>query len=323
MTKRMGSKEKTWLEFKYPPTGEPIQFPLGVVHGVEDGPTLVVLGGMHGSEYCGIDAAIRLFREVEPEQLKGTLKVVTLYNLPAFKNNLGFLVPQDGINPGRTFPGDPEGSYSLVMAHLMAENVLRTADYYVELHGGDIPEALTPFVNHPVTGKEPVDSKSRELAMAYNIEIVVGGKLTNLPEPIRTAGFRAMTLEGIPSILAESGQQGIYNPEDAMRHLVGLRNIMILLGMREGVITNTVKRRFSEEHLALRSECQALWYPCVHLGEMVKEGQVLGQYRDVFGDPLGEVKAPFGGHITVIRSGLNIGPGNVVIEIDRIVGQEE
>ena len=74
MSKSLGKKERGWLEFKFPPTGEAIRFPVGTVHGVEDGPTLVVLGGMHGSEFCGIEAAIRLLREVEPEQLKGTLK---------------------------------------------------------------------------------------------------------------------------------------------------------------------------------------------------------------------------------------------------------
>lgn len=322
MAKLTGKKEKGWLEFKYTPTGEPIRFPVGTVHGVEDGPTLVVLGGMHGSEYCGIEAAIRLLREVEPEHLKGTLKVVTIYNLPAFQNNLGFVVPQDGINPGRTFPGDPNGSYSQVMAHSITENILRTADYYVELHGGDIPEALVPFVIHPVTGNEPIDTKSREMALVYNIPLVVSGKLGALPQPVQTAGFRAMMLEGIPSILAESGQQGILNLEDAERHLVGLRNIMIHLGMRQGEVVNTVKRLFSEEHSAMRSEFEAMWYPYVHLGEMVSTGQIIGQYRNFFGEPIADVKAPLDGHITVIRTSPNVATGNVIIEMDRIIGKE-
>ena len=318
MSKSLGKKERGWLEFKFPPTGEAIRFPVGTVHGVEDGPTLVVLGGMHGSEFCGIEAAIRLLREVEPEQLKGTLKVVNIYNLPAFRNNLGFVVPQDGINPGRTFPGDPEGSYSAVMADCITQNVLRSADYYVELHGGDIPEALVPFVIHPITGSDEVDAKSRELAMVYNIPLVVSAKLGEMPKPLHTSGFIAMALEGIPSILAESGQQGILNLEDAERHLVGLRNILIHLGMRQGQIVDSVERRFSEEHKAIRSEIDALWYPAVSLGSMAKAGDVLGQYRDYFGDPLGEVKAIFDGHVTVIRTSPNVAPGNVVIELDRI-----
>jgi len=323
MTKNLGKKEKGWLEFKYPPTGEAIRFPVGTVHGVEDGPTLVVLGGMHGSEYCGIEAAIRLYREVQPENLKGTLKVVMIYNLPAFQNNLGFLVPQDGINPGRTFPGDPNGTYSLVMAYCITENVLRTADYYVELHGGDIPEALVPFVMHPITGNEEVDARSREMAMVYDIPIVVGAKLGEMPQPLRTSGFVAMALEGIPAILAESGQQGILNLDDAERHLTGLRNIMKHLGMLPGPVVKEHKRRISAEHRAIRSEMDAMWYPSVKLGDMVQEGQVIGEYRNVFGEKLADVKAIFGGHITVIRTSPNVAVGNVVIEQDRIIREED
>lgn len=323
MTKTPGKKEQGWLEFTYKPTGEAIRFPVGTVYGVEEGPTLVVLGGMHGSEFCGIEAAIRLFREVEPEKLKGTLKVVMIYNLPAFENNLGFLVPQDGINPGRVFPGDPEGSFSEVMAYHITENVLRTADYYVELHGGDIPEALVPFVNAPITGNEAVDEKSRELAMVYNIPMVVGGDLTQLPRPLHTSGFRAMSLEGIPSILAESGKQGILTMEDTERHLVGLRNIMIHLGMRKGTIVNTVKRMFSAEHAAIRSEVDAMWYPAVKLGDWVKESQVIGEYRNVFGEHISDVKALFDGHVTVIRTSPHVDAGNVVIELDRMTGHED
>ncbi len=322
MTKALGKKEQGWLEFKYQPTDEVIRFPVGTVYGVEEGPTLVVVGGMHGSEFCGIEAAIRLFREVEPEKLKGTLKVVMIYNLPAFESNLGFLVPQDGVNPGRVFPGDPNGSFSEVMAYHLSENVLRTADYYVELHGGDIPEALVPFVNAPITGVEEVDKKSREMAMVFNIALVVGGDLTKLPRPLHTSGFRAMTLEGIPAILAESGQQGILTMEDTERHLVGLRNIMIHLGMREGTIVNTVKRMFSAEHAAIRAEFDAMWYPAVKLGDWATTGQVIGEYRTVFGEHLADVKAPFDGHITVIRTSPHVDTGNVVIEIDRVVERE-
>ena len=46
MAPKAGMKEKGWLEFKYWASGEPIRFPVGTIHGVEEGPTLVVLGGV-------------------------------------------------------------------------------------------------------------------------------------------------------------------------------------------------------------------------------------------------------------------------------------
>lgn len=322
ITTHKGSKERGWLEFKYPPTGEPIRFPVGTVHGVGDGPTLVVLGGMHGSEYCGIEAAIQLFNWVDPAKLCGILMVGMIYNLPAFQNNLGFVVPQDGINPGRTFPGKPDGSYSQVMAYHFSQEFLSKADFFVELHGGDIPEALVPYIYVPIIGNEVVDEKSKAMAEAYNISLICHGKFPPT-SPTMSSAFVAAARRGVPAILTESGQQGILSLEDAERHLAGLRNVLVHLGMMDGLVVNTVKRTISEEHQAIRSEHVGMWYSYVKLGDWVKEGQVIGQVRDYFGEPVFDVKAVFDGHVTVVRTSPNIGIGNVLIELDRVVRKEE
>jgi predicted deacylase len=321
-TTKKGSKESGWLEFKYPPTGELIRFPVGTVYGVEDGPTLVVLGGMHGSEYCGIEAAIQLFNWVDPAKLRGTLMVGMIYNLPAFQNNQGFVVPQDGINPGRTFPGKLDGSFSQVMAYYFNQEFLSKADYYVELHGGDIPEALVPWIYAPITGNDAVDEKIKAMAQAYNIALVCHGKVPQ-PPPSTGSGFIMTALRGVPAILTESGQQGILNLEDAERHLTGLRNVLIHLNMMDGEMVSTVKHMISEQHQAIRSEHVGMWYPYVNLGDWVKQDQVVGQIRDYFGDPVFDVKAVFDGHVTVIRTSPNIGIGNVLIELDRVTSKTE
>lgn len=205
-TAKKGTKERGWLEYEYPQTNEAIKFPVGVMQGLEDGPTLVVLGGMHGSEYCGIEAAIQLFNRTDPAKLRGTLIVGLIYNFPAFTSNMGFVVPQDGINPGRTFPGKLDGSFSEVMAYHFWTDVLSKADYYIELHGGDIPEALTPFVYAPQVGNEAVDAKIMEFANVYNIPIIATAKI-----PVKSPTFRSacneMAARGIPSILTNQASK--------------------------------------------------------------------------------------------------------------------
>jgi uncharacterized protein len=282
----------------------------------------VVLGGMHGSEYCGIEAAIQLYNWVDPAKLRGTLMVGMIYNLPAFQNNLGFVVPQDGINPGRTFPGKLDGSFSQVMAYYFNQEILSKADYYVELHGGDIPEALVPWIYAPITGNDAVDEKIKAMAQAYNIALICHGKVPQ-PPPTTGSGFIMTALRGVPAMLTESGQQGILNLEDAERHLTGLRNVLIHLNMMDGEIVNTVKRMISEQHQAIRSEHVGMWYPYVKLEDWVKQDQVVGQIRDYFGDPVFDVKAVFDGHVTVIRTSPNIGIGNVLIELDRVTSKTE
>jgi uncharacterized protein len=322
MASLAGVKEKGWIEFKYRNTGEPIRFPVGTVYGVSDGPTLVVLGGMHGSEFAGIEAAIRLFKEVDPRKLKGVLKVGMIYNMPAFVNNLGFLVPHDGKNPMSTFPGSPLGTYGEAMAHYFDQTVLSKADYFVELHGGDIPEALTPFTFHVETGDPQQDAGGKAMAMAYNIPYVIVDKLTDTQTAPNFA-FGLCAWRGKPAILCESGQQGILKMDEVETHLVGLRNILVSLGMMDGKVVNTVKRTFLQDYSAVRSELEGMWYPSVKLNEMVKPGQVVGVLRDYFGQDLMQIKAKVEGPVTVIRTSSNARVGSVLIEHGRVVGKEE
>jgi uncharacterized protein len=321
MSNVAGMKEKGWLEFKYRNTGEPIRFPVGTVHGAADGPTLAVLGGMHGSEFAGIEAAIRLFNEVDPAQLKGTLKVGMIYNLPAFVNHLGFLVPHDGKNPMSTFPGSAIGTYGEAMAYHFNNAFLTQADYFVELHGGDIPEALVPFTIHPQTGNAEFDAQCKAMSMAYNIAHVVKGKLVDPANPPHSA-FMVTAMRGKPAILCESGQQGILKMEEVETHLVGLRNILIHLGMMPGTIVNTVKREFIEDYTSIRSEIEGMWYPYVKLNDMVKKDQVIGQMRDYFGQPVLDIKSQLDGVISVIRTSPAVKVGNVLIEHGRIAATE-
>jgi predicted deacylase len=278
-------------------------------------------GECTAGEFAGIEAAIRLFNEVDPAQLRGTLKVCMIYNLPAFVNHLGFLVPHDGKNPMRTFPGSPIGTYGEAMACYFTHEFLSQADYMVELHGGDIPESLTPFNIHPVTGNGEVDEKSKAMAIAYNIPLVVAGKASDPSNPPRSA-FGTTALRGKPAILCESGQQGILDLAEVETHLVGLRNVLIHLGMTMGQIVNTVKRTFIADYTSIRSEIDGMWHPSVKLNDRVKKDQVVGRIRDYFGQDILEIKAQLDGIVTVIRTSPAVKAGNVLVEHGRVVGQE-
>ena len=208
------------------------------------------------------------------------------------------------------------------MAHYFSHEFLSQADYMVELHGGDIPEALTPFNIHPVTGNADVDDKARAMAIAYNIPLVVAGKASDPGNPPRSA-FGTTALRGKPAILCESGQQGILNMAEVETHLTGLRNVLIHLGMLPGQIVNSVKRTFIADYTAIRSEMDGMWYPSVKLNDMVKKDQAVGCTRDYFGQDILEIKAQLDGIVTVIRTSPAVKAGNVLIEHGRITGREE
>src|ERR1700745_1865667 len=120
--------------------------PVISVSGAKPGPVLFVNAGVHGGEYPAIEAVIRLSKTLDPKKISGTVILMPVMNLPAFRSRTPFVCPIDNVNPNRVFPGDPSGSYSEQMTYALIHQFVVHADEYVDLHGGEIPEALVPFV---------------------------------------------------------------------------------------------------------------------------------------------------------------------------------
>src|SRR5712671_5653053 len=180
--------------------------PVISVAGAKPGPVLFVNAGVHGGEYPAVEAVIRLSKTLDPKKISGTLILMPVLNLPAFRTRTPFVCPIDNVNPNRVFPGDPRGSYSEQMTHALINEFVAHADAYVDLHGGDIPEALVPFVicraaAGPVEANT-VDAKSKELALAFGFPYVL-----TVSKPVQPAkglsSYAAAAELGVPSILAE------------------------------------------------------------------------------------------------------------------------
>ena len=134
-----------------------VQVPIFLVNGVHPGPTLVVTGGIHGTEYTSVEAALRLGRSLDPGQLRGQVIVAPITNPSSFSARSIYITPADGKNLNRQFPGMARGTYTQVLAHWLFTEIISKGDVYVDLHGGDMIEALVPFVLHYRSGNAEVD----------------------------------------------------------------------------------------------------------------------------------------------------------------------
>ena len=74
------------------------------------------------------------------------------------------------------FPGDPDGSASEQIAAWIFANVITAADYFVDMHGGDLIEALVPFTIFYKAGDPKVLEQSLGMAKAFGIPILVGSE---------------------------------------------------------------------------------------------------------------------------------------------------
>jgi predicted deacylase len=303
--------------------------PVITVTGRKQGPVLFVNGGVHGGEYPAIETVIRLGKALDPEKIAGTVILMPVLNLPAFRNRTMFVCPVDNVNPNRVFPGDPNGSYSEQMVRALIEEFIIHADAYVDLHGGDIPEALVPFtICRDGTG--PVDEKSKELAMAFGLPYVL-----TVSRPIQPAkgssSYVAAAERGIPAVLAEAGGVGQLQ-EDAVALLMGgVVNVMRHLGMSTEApdprsFASVELRRDKQTAAGVPSVLTAfewvyskragMWYSRVAAGDVVQEGQEIGSIGSLFGETLETVVAPATGPVlfltvnpSVQENGLLMGIG--------------
>jgi predicted deacylase len=307
--------------------------PVISVAGATPGPVLFVNAGVHGGEYPAIEAVIRLSKTLDPKKISGAVILMPVLNLPAFRARTPFVCPIDNVNPNRVFPGDPAGSYSEQMTHALINEFVVHADAYIDLHGGDIPEALVPFVicrSEAGLGDSKareVTARSKQIAMAFGLPYVL-----TVSKPVQAAkgqsSYAAAAEKGTPAILAEAGGVGQMQ-EDAVELLVnGVMRVMQQLGMLAGPKSQIPDSKsqtkktarsaesFRQEAAVVTAKGSAadtaaptvltkfewlytkhagMWYPEVAPGDAVKESEQIGTVADLFGDTLENVNSPVNG----------------------------
>src|SRR5262245_10996737 len=166
---RPGSRGSFGLPVMRLPDGNDLWLPVVAAAGSQDGPTLAVLAGVHGDEYEGIRAIPEVFRSVELAELRGRLVMVPVCNVPAFRTATR-ISPIDGLNLARVFPGDPHGTVTQRIAHVLTEHVIGPASLLVDLHSAGIAYTMPTLVGYPYADT-PHARASRAAALAFGCEI--------------------------------------------------------------------------------------------------------------------------------------------------------
>jgi predicted deacylase len=300
--------EKTFGVNEFAVQGRPYRLSMWLINGAQEGPTLLVTAGVHAAEYASIAAALDLGRSLDPATLAGRVIVVPVLNTAGFGVRSIYVSPLDGKNLNRVFPGNAEGTASEQVADWLFRNAMKQGNYYIDLHGGDLIEALVPFTIIFKSGDTGVDQASLEMAKAFGIHYLVRSETPG-------SAYAAATKAGIPSILAEAGGQGIWPPEDVARLRDGVHRVMRHLRMQAGAAPEAGRYTLLERFIWLRSEHDAFWYPAVKVGDMVKAGQSLGCVKDYEGRVLQAVSAPADGSVLFLVTSLAINNGDPFLAV--------
>jgi predicted deacylase len=288
--------------------GRPVAVPIIAVNGDSDGPRVAITGGIHGAEYVAIEAARRIGMSVDPAEVKGSLVVVPIANTTSYHARSIYTSGLDGENLNRVFPGDPHGSPSEVLADWLFRTIIQPAQYYIDMHGGDLIEALVPFVLAPRCADPAVEEASRAMALASGIVRVIQGEVAG-----STCG--AAVAAGIPSILAEVGGQGLWNEQQVEEHMASTIRVLRHLGVLSGAVPPVAGQRVYQTFAWMRATAGGLFQPSTSVGAMVEKGQSLGAVVDYFGTILQPVEAVTDGEVAFLVTSLAINPGDPLLAI--------
>src|SRR5258708_735455 len=92
-----------------------IQIPIVCIHNGA-GPTALLVAGNHGDEYEGQVALTELAQLLEPHDIKGRVLILPALNAPAAEAARRSSPIDDG-NLNRSFPGNPDGGPTDMLAH--------------------------------------------------------------------------------------------------------------------------------------------------------------------------------------------------------------
>jgi predicted deacylase len=289
-----GGKSQGYVDW-----GDPVlsgwQWPYVAFNGASPGPALLVTGGIHGSEYVSIDAVIRLGASIDPKTLRGQILCLPVMNPAAFWERAAYVVPIDNLNLNRVFPGKAKGTFTERLAFQLTQKAMRHADAYIDMHGGDVPEALVPFNIYYETGDAKLDAKSRAMAEAFGAPAMLLHRSDGAP--IAGLAYASAAAMGIPAMLAEDGGAGQYDSGIAGRMHGGLENVLRMMDMIPGSARNMPPPRRFQEFNWVRTKGEGFFRSEVAVGQDVATGQSLGKLVDFFGQTLEDIKSPQDGQI--------------------------
>jgi N2-acetyl-L-2,4-diaminobutanoate deacetylase len=244
-----------------------------------DGPTALVLGGVHGDEPEGQVAALNLARELRPEQVNGRVIVIPCVSIDASRAYTR-LWPS-GANMNRSFPGSPTGRPDEQLAHFLSTVLFPLSDIVVDMHSGGRTALCLPWSEMHWVDDDAQRAGMVEGMLHWNtdwccvyIDIAGTGLLVGEAER-----------QGKIVVSTEVGGGGHVTAAIHRLAASGLRNVLRRFGAIEGEAVTRAELGLAEQVLLMATELDnyllapesGLFETLVDLGERVSVDEPVGR----------------------------------------------
>ena len=255
--------------------GDPWPIPVTIIHGERPGPTITILGGIHGDELTGPSACTHLLSNaftdignpLDPKQMAGTVRIVPVVNLPGYRAKSRYF--PDGRDLNRNFPGNFKTTTTRRVAAQVWKYLLKDSDAIIDLHS-----AAKGRSNMPQLRADLAHAGSNILAKAFGIEIILDSK------PPSGSLRKAAVENDIPSITYEGGGANLLDNESVKVAIHGVTNVLRSLRMIPGKPNRPRFRMLASGSRWLRASEGGLLDMFVTSGSVMREGEVIATISD-------------------------------------------
>ena len=285
-------------------TRSKIDIPIIVSRGKEEGPCLLLIGGIHGDETNGIEIVRQIIAEGLHKPQKGTVICIPLLNVFGFLNQTREF--PDGRDLNRMFPGSKNGSSASKFAYHLMTKVIPKVDYCIDYHTGGAQR-----FNYSQIRINGTDEETLDLAKVFGAPYIVYSKSQEktFRNSMVSLGKKVLLFEGgkslnLDKIVTKMGIQGAIN---VMHHL-GFRDFSTKI-----LKTSTENPpKIIKTSTWVRAKHSGMYRSYVSAGQKVEKGVNLGSISDPYGAYEKIFKNPQAGYV------LNSNHSPVVIQGDAL-----
>ncbi len=285
-------------------TRTPILVPVIVERAKIDGPTVLLMAGLHGDEINGIEIIRKVIRKGFNKPLVGTIICLPVFNIFGFLNVKREL--PDGRDLNRSFPGSETGSLAAQFAFHFMKEIAPHVDYVVDFHTGAAQRN-----NYPQIRCVMDDQESLNLAHVFNPPFILHSNYIGktIRESITKHGKKMLLFEGgktnnIEELIVEEGLNGV---KRLLGHL-GMRSFKIDIAKdRLPVLLGSSKW--------MRAPQSGMFQSLVKNGVSVEKGDVIGIVTDPYGKFERKVKASQTGYIICLNESPVVYKGDAIFHI--------
>ncbi len=259
--------------------------------GIGDGPSLLLIAGVHGDEYEPIFALRRLLRRLEQLPIRGRVTVVPIVNEAAFLR--GQRTAEDERDLARTMPGKADGTITEQVAAALTP-LIEQADFLIDVHTGGRLFRMQPLAGYVLHPRAEILDQQRAMARAFGLPIVWG------TYPFLNGRTLSVARDAnVPAIYIEACGDGAFHPDAVDACERGYLSVASMLGIIPTqapvppveIVVEDPRDQSGFMQMQHPSPVDGFFEPLVSLGHACSAGEVIGRVTDACGLLLAEITA--------------------------------